>query len=440
MNAEQPTNAVGHLEQALARIISDNADLKIVTALDSGRALTAARASDLRQKTGISLGPLDGMLIGVKDNIAVRGMPWTAGLGYWRKRMAKTDASSVARLRAAGAIPVAMLNMHEAALGATTDNPHFGRTANPLDRGLTPGDSSGGSAAAIAAGFVDMALGSDTMGSVRIPAAYCGVVGLKPTRGLIGRGGLAYLSPTLDTVGMLAARVETLHQVLLALAGPDGDDPHSCALPADWQTKPLGPDFARLTVGVPRQLGQVECETAIAQGLAIARRTLQELGAQVVEADLAGWSPGPARRGGLMVCEAEGAVALADPLASKDDDAMSAGLRNLLDYGASLTSERLADAHGRIQAAAAAAARGLAQCDVLLLPTAPQMPFAHGSPAPKNQADFTALANFHGGPALALPVQVPSATIPASVQLMGPTFSDQMILAIGSGLQAALEN
>ncbi|MEN0000666.1 MAG: amidase family protein, partial [Pseudomonadota bacterium] len=162
-------SASERLEASLNRIAAHNERLRIMTALDEPGARKAAAASDARHRAGQTLGPLDGMLLGVKDNIAVEGRPWTAGLGARRKNVASKDAVSVARLRAAGAIPFAMLNMHEAALGATTNNPHFGRCLNPLDETRTPGGSSGGSGAAIAANFCDIALGTDPI--VSVPSA-----------------------------------------------------------------------------------------------------------------------------------------------------------------------------------------------------------------------------------------------------------------------------
>jgi aspartyl-tRNA(Asn)/glutamyl-tRNA(Gln) amidotransferase subunit A len=433
MTAE--AGALARLETALARIRARDGELHLVTALDEEGARREAEASDRRRAEGSPLGPLDGMLVGVKDNIAVAGLPWTAGVGGWRDRRAGTDAPTVARLRAAGAIPFAMLNMHEGALGATSDNPHFGRAANPLDPGRTPGGSSGGSAAAVAAGFVEASLGTDTMGSVRIPAAYCGVAGLKPTRGLVPRSGTAHLSPTLDTVGPIAPDVATLAAMVRVLACRDPADPESLPTPRRWDPGPDRFPHASLQIGIPRQIGETECERAVLDGLAAAREVLASAGAEVVEIDLAGWHPGPARRGGLLLVEAEGAVEFASLLEPPDSDGMSAAFRSLLAYGRDLPSRRLVEGLARMRAAAAAAERAFGEVDVLLLPTAPQRAFPHGAEVPANQADFTALANFHGGPALSVPV--PGDGMPVGVQIVGPAFSEGLVLSVGAALERA---
>ena len=377
------------------------------------------------------------MLLGVKDNIAVADMPWTAGLGAWRERRAASDAAVVARLRSAGAIPLAMVNMDEGALGATTDNPHYGRTENPLAPGHTPGGSSGGSAAAIAAGFVDAALGSDTLGSVRIPAAYCGVLGLKPTRGLVPRGGLTHLSSTLDTIGPLAGDFATLASLIRAMAGTDGHDSLSVPAPPGWNPEPDGTEVGAIRIGLPKQIEEVECEGAVLEGLETARAVLEALGCPVSEVNLHRWSPGRDRRRGLLVAEVEGAEELADALAVPGPGAVSDNLRALLEYGAAAETERIIGAYLRLLGPATAAFRAFDEVDVLMMPTAPQRAFPHGSEVPANQADFTSLASFHGGPALALPVPGPG--LPTSVQLMGRHFSEPLLLRLGAELAAGLQ-
>ena len=430
------TGAVARLEAALERIRAQDGALRLVTALDEDAAQRAAEDCDRRRAEGRRLGPLDGMLVGVKDNIAVAGLPCTAGLGAWRDRRAEADAPAVARLRAAGAIPFAMLNMHEGALGATSDNPHFGRASNPLDPSRTPGGSSGGSAAAVAAGFVEASLGTDTMGSVRIPSAYCGVAGAKPTRGLVPRTDTVHLSPTLDTVGPIARDVPTLAAMLRVLAGVDPGDPDSLPAPTGWSpdTGQRVPDGLR--IGIPCQIGETECESAVLGGLARAREVLVTLGARVVDVDVAGWHPGPARRGGLLLVEAEGAVEFATLLDEPHAAGISDGFRGLLAYGRDLPSHRLVEGLARMRAAAAAAARAFQEVDLLLMPTAPQRAFPHGAEVPANQADFTALANFHGGPALSVPI--PTKGLPVGVQLVGPAFAEGLVLSVGAALELAV--
>ncbi|MEL6235279.1 MAG: amidase [Pseudomonadota bacterium] len=417
------------LRDILARIAAENARSRIFVDLDREGALASARASDSRAP----IGPLDGKIIAVKANLAVRGLPWSAGTAGWQGRIAAQDAGAVARLRDAGAIILGTVNMDEGALGAVCDNPVFGRCLNPRDPSRTPGGSSGGSAAAVGAGLADLALGTDTMGSVRIPAAYCGLAGLKPTRGLVGRSGLAYLSPSLDAVGLLAPHARALDDALIALAGHDAQDAESCAL-ALAEPRPGSGDkpLSGLGLGLPG----IPLEHGSAGGLARFCDAARALGATITEIELTGWDPGPARRAGLLLAEAEGALAMADLLAQPG--ALSPGFAAALAYGRDAPTAKLVVALAQIRAAAAAAQRGLKGRDALVLPTAPQGPFRHGDPVPANQADLTALANFAGLPALSIPVPDPDGGLPGSVQLIGPAFSDRRLIGWAAALQDAL--
>ena len=179
-------------------------------------------------------GPLSGRLVGLKANIAVKGARWSAGLPHRAEIVAEIDANVAHRLRLAGARLMPGLNMDAAALGGTGDNLDFGRTENPRAPAHSAGGSSGGAAAAVACGIVDLALGTDTMGSIRIPASYCGVFGLKPTSGLIGRSGIVPLAPSLDVVGPFTSHAVDIWPLLQAIACLDGEDADSRPTPAGW--------------------------------------------------------------------------------------------------------------------------------------------------------------------------------------------------------------
>ncbi len=416
----------------LERIAVEDAALNSFVRLDRDQALSTARALEHAAPRG----PLHGLTVGVKDNLAVAGQTWTGGLEGRRDIVAAQDAGTVTRLRAAGAILLGGLNMHEAALGATTDNAAFGRCGNPLAPGLTPGGSSGGSAAAVAAGFVDLSLGSDTMGSVRLPAAYCGVAGIKPTFGLIGRSGHLFLAPSLDTIGPLARDPALLWPAVKALADYDPLDAQSLAAPAGWYDRPACSNLTGLRFGVPHQIEAVECERAILDGLQIARGKIADLGGTVVDVDLSGWDPGPARRAGLIVIEAEGAVELADLM--NRPGAMTPSLRKMLEFGRDMPAQKLVQALSLVRAAGAACHRALASVDAVLMPTAPQRAVAHGAPVPHNQADLTALANFAGCPALSLPVDLGQAALPASIQIVAAPWCEAALTLWGEMLAPAL--
>ena len=254
-------------------------------------------------------GALAGWTIGLKDNIAVAGFAPTAGMAHRAQDMAAADAHAVRALRAAGATLIPGLNMDEAALGGLTDNPHFGRTDNPRAPGHSAGGSSGGSAAPVASGVVRAALGTDTLGSVRIPASYCGIYGLRPTSGLLGRSGIVPLAPSLDAVGPMAACAADLWPVFRALAGTDPADPASVTPPDGWDAD----DALPLRIGVPR-LDLSSCEPAVRAGLSQMMQVLRDRGIAVNEVDVPGWSPAALRRAAFLLTECEGAVALAADL------------------------------------------------------------------------------------------------------------------------------
>jgi aspartyl-tRNA(Asn)/glutamyl-tRNA(Gln) amidotransferase subunit A len=204
-------------EHYLARIDAHDATLRAYTNLDRDRALAAADECGRRFAAGAPA-PLEGVPIAVKANIDVEGLPTHAGVASRRDAVATKDAEVVTRLRTAGAVILGSLNMHEAALGATTDNEAYGIAMNPHRIGHTPGGSSGGSGVAVAAGLCVAALGTDTLGSIRIPAAYNGVYGLKPTHGLVPADGVVALAARLDVVGPLARSIADLRAVTGAMA------------------------------------------------------------------------------------------------------------------------------------------------------------------------------------------------------------------------------
>jgi aspartyl-tRNA(Asn)/glutamyl-tRNA(Gln) amidotransferase subunit A len=376
-------------------------------------------------------GSLAGLTLAVKDNVDVEGMPTTAGFAAYAGRIAQRDAPVVARLRHAGVVILGKVAMHEGALGATTDVPRL--CHNPLRPGFTPGGSSGGSGAAVAAGFADLAIGTDTMGSVRIPAAYCGVVGLKPTAGLVSRQGVVPLSPALDHVGMLARTPHLAALGIEAMAGDDLGDPAARPAPEGWRAVPGAPPNPRgLRIGLPRSIRAATMEPAIRTAWDEAAARLRDLGGLVAEVDVLHWDPSATRRAGLLLIEAEAAALYPDLLASPTGS--TTAFRAALAYGRDAGTVRLARALFRLAEVRAGALRALDACDVLLLPTAPQRAFAHGTPTPTDQADFTSLANIAGLPAIAFPW--PADDLPASVQLVGHAWDEARLVGLAEALSA----
>jgi aspartyl-tRNA(Asn)/glutamyl-tRNA(Gln) amidotransferase subunit A len=396
------------------RIERHDPGLNAYVALRLPAARAEAQASAARWRAGAPRSAIDGVPFAVKANIAVAGLPFHGGIAAYRNQIAGQDAEIVAALKRLGAVPLGIVNMHEGALGATTDNPHFGRTGNPFDLARTPGGSSGGSAAAVAAGLAAFALGTDTMGSVRIPSAYCGVAGMKPSKGLLPDAGLLALSPTLDHVGLHAPGAADLAAVLAAVAKVDAAPPARIGV-LDWGA----------AVGVESGV-QAAFAAAADRAATFAPTSRVELG----ERDL-----GAIRRKGLIISEIEGYAVHREALA-RDRAGFSDEFAGMLEWGARLPGDRIAAARADVAAAAARFARLFDAVDVVLTPTAPQGPFAFGDPVPDDQADFTCIANFGGFPALAIPASREGAP-PFSVQFIAPRGGDRLALGAALAFEAA---
>ena len=362
---------------------------------------------DVAADPGGGDGPLVGVRVGIKSNIAVAGLPHTGGMGHLRGHIAPQDAVVVEQIRRAGASIIGTLNMHEAALGATTDNAFYGRTHNPHRIGHTPGGSSGGSGAAVAAGLVDLALGTDTLGSIRLPAAYCGVYGLKPTHGAVSEDGLLYLDPALDCTGPLARDLDLIDLAwdMIGIGGPDGS-------------------FTRLIL--LDELAGVSCQPAVLAGYQVARH--------VLDLPAAGLRL-PADTGAIRVAALAGSVRYLIGALGPHRAEASAELRFILNALEHVPANPslLGDVKAKLL-------DSLGDDGVLLMPTAPQAAFAHGTRAPVNQADFTGLANIAGLPAIALPSGWSDDGLPVSVQLVGPAGSERRLISLARQLDGALNS
>ncbi len=423
--------SVDLVERQLAAIQASQPGINAFLALDAQGARAAAQASDARREQGCA-GLLDGVVIAVKDNIDVAGMVTSAGMATRSQHApANVDNPAVARLRAAGAVLVGKLNMHEAALGADNNNPHYGACHNPHRPGFTPGGSSGGSGAAVAAGLCAAALGSDSMGSVRIPASYCGVFGLKPSWGAISARGTVPVSRRLDHIGPLARSARDLGLLLQVMADFDPECAQSRAVEfaAPWQ----GP----LRIGVIDFGDTVQIEPAVQAAFRQGLAALTELGHEEVSLPAPSLSPSRARRAGLLVCEAEMLVEH-EHAWRESRELFSPGLARMLGWAETRPLTDLVAAELLLDQAQVQVQQWLAQCDVLALPTTPQQAFAFGSPVPASQADLTANANIAGCPALSLPLPVAADELPIGMQLVGRIGDDLRLVVLAEALQAAL--
>jgi aspartyl-tRNA(Asn)/glutamyl-tRNA(Gln) amidotransferase subunit A len=393
-----------------------------------------ARSAELRRRDGV-IGRLDGVPIALKDNFDIAGWPTRAGLpgpGV----PATHDSHVVARLRASGAVLIGKTNMDEGALGAITRNPHYGATHHPQRHGYTAGGSSGGAAAAVAAGLAVAAIGSDSLGSVRIPASYCGVFALKPTQGEISARGMTPAARRLDTVGLLARGVDDLTVLLQVLAGYDADDPRSrrrrvALSPPDWEPGKLRcgmlPDLSAL--GVQQDVIDVFDAALV--------KLDRELG-ECRKVDFDDWHFARARRAGFLLMEAEMLGTFAAQLADTEHP-VSPPFRHLLDYAARKSAADYAAADRVLDAATLKMRRLFAQIDVLITPTTPQGAFPLDGPVPDTQADLTSFANLAGCPAVSIPMGTLPNGLPIGMQLIGARGSDLRLLELAAVWSATLD-
>ena len=416
------------LDDCLSRIESVNPGLNAFIRIeaDSARAAAAESAARYRNREARLL---EGLPIAIKDNLDLTGSPTTAGMLTRTDRVAASDAGVVRLLKAAGAVIVGKLNMSEAALGAEGSNPHFGNCHNPLKAGYSPGGSSSGSAAAVAAGLVAGALGTDTMGSVRIPAAYCGIWGFKPSFGLVSTAGSVAVSRHLDHIGPLARSAKDLELLLEVLAGFDPRCPVS-------RPVHLAAPRERFTLGVP-DLSGVEMEPAVQQTWQFALQEFKNRGLNLRTLPALPLQAGRIRRAGLLLCEAE-MLAEHGPDWATNRAAFSPQLQTLLEWAEHQSAANLALAMRRLDEARLAVNRWLEACDFVVLPTTPQRAFAHGDPVPVNQADLSCLANCAGLPAISLPLSAADGGLPCGLQLIGRYGSDRGVIHAGARLHELL--
>lgn len=417
------------------RISAVGRGLNCYVTLCRDMALADAAAAKQRAITGRRLGPLDGIPLGIKDNIDVAGFPTSNGFGG-PFPVATIDAEVVRRLRAAGAVILGKLNMHEGALGGVTNNPHFGPTTNPWRDGFTPGGSSGGSGAAVAAGLCAAALGTDTGGSVRIPASYCGVVGLKPSFGLISTRGVVPLSLKLDHVGVLTRTVEDAGLLLTAIAGFDPQCSESRRAPPAGQAVLAAADLQGLRLGVMTNFAAEAPTADIARCFGHALSQLLQLGAVVQEFDLPGYDPARARRAVFTLVQIGAALAHGDAWV-KSPERFSPAMQELLAWGSKASALQLLKAD-RIQEQAVFA---LEQCwddvDVIVSPTTPQAAFPFSQQPPANQGSFCVLANLAGCPAISVPMGLDDSGLPLGLQIVAARHQEQRVLRVARAFERA---
>jgi aspartyl-tRNA(Asn)/glutamyl-tRNA(Gln) amidotransferase subunit A len=399
--------------EAFERIAALNPVLNAFITTFEDEAMAEARVLDAELRRGISRGPLHGRTISIKDLIDLKGSPTTAASLARRGHVAGDDARVVTRLREAGAVIIGKCNLHELALGTTSDESAFGAVHNPRDPSRSPGGSSGGSAAAVAAGLGWASIGTDTGGSIRIPAAACGIVGLKPTFGEVPTTGVVPLSVSLDHVGPLAQTVRDTWAVYAALvAAPP--PPESAEPIQHLRLGRLGGYFLEKLHADVRGRFDEALERMIAAGANIATVEL-------------GRAPDIATTY-VNVVLPEAYAYYAEPLAATPD-LFSNGIRERLGMGRRISRDDYVKAQGDRALLRAAVDAALSGCDALVLPTVPLPAQKIGSTSATLEAveeplrpltlRLTQLFNLTGHPAISLPIGDTSDGMPCGLQLVG---------------------
>ncbi len=425
-------------------------------------ALHEAEAADALLKAGKpTKGPLHGLPVALKDNIETKGIRTTGGSRILADWVPPQDAWVVKRLRRAGAVILGKTNMHELALGTTTNNPHYGPAHNPYDPGRIAGGSSGGSAVATAAGLCSASIGTDTGGSVRIPAAFCGVVGLRPTTGRVGRSGVVPLSFTRDTVGPITRTVRDSAMLLEAIAGKDPGDPCSASRPIPRWTEPSANNLKGKRFGLPKkfivEMIDADMEKAMNDGVEVIR----ERGGIVAEIDLPHLDLAPAADFNVVIAEA---VCLLDEYFSRVDPRWTVQTllhqmgtevgeilgRQIATNGAGPVSGHLylRTLRNECEAMKSAFRETMRNLDCLLLPTTPT-PAPRIGEEPEMEVNGQKVSLFTtnvrncvplsivGYPAISVPAGYSRTGLPLGLQLVARPWEEENLLAIAYAFEQA---
>jgi aspartyl-tRNA(Asn)/glutamyl-tRNA(Gln) amidotransferase subunit A len=440
------TRALSSVEltsSALQRIERLDPKLNSFLTVTGDAALSQARQADDALATGRDLGPLHGIPIALKDLFLTRGERTTGGSKIYQHFVPDMDAAVVEKLAAAGAVMIGKLNMHELAYGITSANPHFGPVRNPWNTEQIPGGSSGGSGAAVAAGFVFAAMGSDTGGSIRIPASFCGTFGIKPTYGRVSRYGTLPLGYSLDHMGPLTRSVRDAAIVLNAIAGYDGRDPASARNPAPDFVPAEGCSIRGVRIGVPENFFFDRIDTEVEAGVRAALRRAEAAGGEikpVTVPDMPGLNA-VAR----VVLLAEAAAVLSPHLGDRQQ--FGSDVLALLDQGRLIPATDYINAQRLRRGMQREFASLWGAVDCLVTPATPAPAARIGDTIVRlgGQDEDVRLAatrlvrgiNALGIPALSMPCGLTQAGLPIGMQIVGPAFQEAAILRVAAALEDA---
>jgi aspartyl-tRNA(Asn)/glutamyl-tRNA(Gln) amidotransferase subunit A len=422
----------------LDRIQALNPSLNAFITVTAEAALAEARRAESDMQRGVWRGPLHGIPVALKDSIDTAGVRTTGGSAVFEHRVPREDAAVVARLRSAGAVLLGKLNMQEFAYGGTSVPSHFGAVLNPWDLKCIAGGSSGGSAAAVAAGLCYASLGSDTGGSIREPAAFCGVVGLKPTYGAVSNRGVIPLSWSLDTLGPITRTVADSATVLQAIAGYDPEDLSSQARPPGEYREAISRNRGRLRIGIPRDFFyaalDVQVQAAIDAALSVLAAGIETIDVPLeVSTD-------------RTVFRAEAFAYHAAHMASTPQLYLPETLAKL-QMGAGIDAQSYIRARRELDRLRRNMSPLFASVDLLVTPTTPTTApqIAHypstfegvlaleAGSVLRNTRPF----NMFGIPTITIPCGMTGAGLPIGLQISGPPWADQRVLQFARAFQEA---
>ncbi|MFH1387293.1 MAG: Asp-tRNA(Asn)/Glu-tRNA(Gln) amidotransferase subunit GatA [bacterium] len=442
-------------EAFFSRIDKVENKVKAFVTLCRDEALRQAKAADERIKNNNDVTPLTGIPIAVKDNMCTQGLRTTCSSKFLADYKPPYNATVIDKLKAAGAVIIGKTNMDEFAMGSSTENSAFFPTKNPWDLERVPGGSSGGSAAAVAAGEVVMAIGSDTGGSIRQPASFCGVVGLKPTYGRVSRYGLVAFASSLDQIGPLTRNVTDTAKLLQVIAGHDKKDSTSVDIPVPDYQKALTTDIKNLKVGLVKELMGTGIDPAVKNSVSEAANKLTNLGAEIIEVSLPSFEYAVATYYLIAPAEASSNLARYDGVkyghrtkAAKDLISMYSETRRegfgpevkrRIMLGTYALSAGYYDAY-YLKALKVRTVitedfnKAFKKCDVLISPTSPTVAFKVGEkvadPLSMYLSDIATIpVNLAGLPALSLPCGL-SNGLPIGLQIIGQAFAEETLLRV----------
>ncbi|MCU1398806.1 MAG: gatA [Acidimicrobiales bacterium] len=450
------------LEQHLGRITDREGDVHAFNLVMADEARAAAAAVDAAVAAGNDPGPLAGVPLALKDNMCTRGIPTTCSSKILEGWKPPYDATVVTKLAAAGAVTVGKTNLDEFAMGSSTENSAFGPTRNPHDLSRVPGGSSGGSAAAVAAGFASVSLGSDTGGSIRQPAALCGVVGVKPTYGYVSRYGLVAFASSLDQIGPFTGNVEDAALLMDVIGGHDPMDSTSIPEPQPSLVEAIGQGVEGLRVGRITDLPQ-GADPDVVDRLELAFEALQAAGATIVDVEVPAFGYGLTAYYLIAPSEASSNLARYDGVRygmrvdAPDTNAMYSATRaagfgeevqRRIMLGTYALSAGYYDAYyGKALKVRRLIAddfdRAYTKADVLLTPTSPTVAFEFGSkgddPLAMYLCDvYTIPTNLAGHPGMSVPYGTCQHGLPIGVQILAGTLGEQVMFRAGAALERSI--